>query len=226
SFTIVNRFSDKLSHLKESEQKWFDQKTPAWGWKEMITLTEVNDREGFLVNGELIIVVKVDVLEVEGKFEESSPVMETIDVNGFQVLPSQVTTEKYNTFYYIASKFCPKNQFLKTTYMNVLLGLTQTMCQSPQEISMDDIADQYAALVYLTEARFQLGWLEKKLDKIKEMKEKEEACLTRLQEMEEQLQPLKQKCSALEAQIDKEKVELLAAQFLFSLMMFTEDLSF
>jgi len=51
-----------------------------------------------LVNGELKIVVKVDVLEVQGKVdvseedvsEESSPVIETMDVNVFHVLPSQV----------------------------------------------------------------------------------------------------------------------------------------
>ncbi|ESQ30839.1 hypothetical protein EUTSA_v10011971mg, partial [Eutrema salsugineum] len=86
SFTIVNQFSDKQSQLRETLH-WFDKKSPDWGWKEMITLTELNDREGFLVNGKLIIVVKVDVLEVVGKFEESSPVMETVD--GFQVLPSQ-----------------------------------------------------------------------------------------------------------------------------------------
>lgn len=59
----------------------------------MISLDELHDKEGFLVNGEVKIVVKVDVLEVQGKVDvskESSPVMETIDINGFQVLPWQV----------------------------------------------------------------------------------------------------------------------------------------
>lgn len=60
----------------------------------MINLTELYAKKGFLVNGEVKIFVKVDVLEVQGKSdvseESSSPIMETIDVNGFQVLPSQV----------------------------------------------------------------------------------------------------------------------------------------
>ncbi|WZZ77779.1 hypothetical protein YC2023_098351 [Brassica napus] len=91
-----------------------------------------------LVNGELKIVVKVDVLEVQGKVdvseedvsEESSPVIETMDVNVFHVLPSQ------------------------------------TLCQSPWEISKDDLAEEYAALSYLTAEGFQLDWLGKKLDEV------------------------------------------------------------
>ncbi|ESQ30820.1 hypothetical protein EUTSA_v10011795mg [Eutrema salsugineum] len=178
--------------------------------------------EGLLVNGELIIVVKVDVLEVEGEVvvsEESSPVMETIDVNGFQVLPSQVDSANrlFARHQDIASKFRPKNPFLKTAYMNDLLSLTKAMCQSPQKISKDDLAEQYGALAYLTEAGFKVGWLEKKLNEVKEKKNKEEACLAQLQEMEEQLQPLKQRCLDLEAQIDKANVELLVARSPLSL---------
>ncbi|ESQ30822.1 hypothetical protein EUTSA_v10012071mg, partial [Eutrema salsugineum] len=125
-----------------------------------------------------------EVLEVVGKLEESSPVMETINVNGFLVLPSQV--ESVNRLFErhqdISSNFHPKNPFLKTAYMNVLLNLTQTLRQSPQEVSKNDMADQYASLAYLTEAGFELGWLEMKLDK-----------------------PLKQKCLDLEAQTAKTK---------------------
>lgn len=68
----------------------------------MIPLTKLNAKEGFLVNGKLIVVAKVEVLEVVGELdvsEESSSV--TIDVNGFQVLLSQVINyEKYNTCRY------------------------------------------------------------------------------------------------------------------------------
>ncbi|ESQ30833.1 hypothetical protein EUTSA_v10011998mg, partial [Eutrema salsugineum] len=197
SFTIVNQFSDKLSQLGET-QPWFDRKSPDWGFTEMIALTELKARKGFLVNDELIIVVKVYVLEVVGKLdvsEESSPVIETIDVKGFQVESVNRLFERHQD---IASKLRPKNPFMKTAYMNLLLGLTRTMCQSPQEVSKDDIAEQYAALAYLKEAGFKLDWLEKKLDKVKEKKEKEEA--------------LKEKCSDLEAQMKKVKAELLAAR--------------
>ncbi|ESQ30828.1 hypothetical protein EUTSA_v10012142mg, partial [Eutrema salsugineum] len=164
SFTIVNQFSEKLSQLKEPQPcPWLEQENPDWGFAEMITLTKLNAEEGFLVNDELIIVVKVDVLEVVGKLDvsgESSPV--TIDVKGFQVLPSQVESVK---------RLFERHQDIASNFL----------------ISMDDLADQYASLAYLTEAGFELGWLKKKLDKVKEVKEKEESCLARLKEMEEQL---------------------------------------
>ncbi|CAA7048061.1 unnamed protein product [Microthlaspi erraticum] len=190
SFTIVNQFSDQLSQTEEL-QKWYDQKTPDWGFTNIISLTKLHAGEGFLVNGDVIVAVKVDVLEVVGKldvWEESSPVMETIDVNGFQVLPCQVESVKrlFERHVDIASKFRAKNPFLKTACMNVLLSLTQTMCQSPQEISKDDLAGQYAALSYLKDSGFELGWLEKKLDK--------------------------RKYTDLEAQLDKVEDELFVAR--------------
>ncbi|RID49608.1 hypothetical protein BRARA_H00396 [Brassica rapa] len=170
SFTVVNQFSYKLSRLGG-----------------MISLSELHDKEGFLVNREVKIVLKVDVLEVQGKVdvsEESLPVMETIDVNGFHVLPSQ-------------------NPYLKTAYMNILLSLTQALCQSPWEISKDDLPEEYAALSYLAAEGFQLDWLGKKLDE--------------LQEMGEELKPLKRKYSEMEAQMDKLKAELSAAKYPVSL---------
>lgn len=75
-------------------QHWFDQKAADWGFSEMIRLNKLRAREGFMVNGEVVVTVKVDVLQVEGKVdvsEESSPVVETVDVNGFQVLTLQVS---------------------------------------------------------------------------------------------------------------------------------------
>ncbi|ESQ30825.1 hypothetical protein EUTSA_v10011981mg [Eutrema salsugineum] len=166
SFTIVNQFSDKLSQLKKPQPcPWLNQESPYWGFKEMITLTELNAKKGFMVNDELKIVVKVEVLEVvgrlEGKRQESSPVIETIDVKGFQVLPSHV--ESVNRLFKrhqdIASKLRAKNPFMKMAYMNLLLGLTQTM----------------------------LDWLEIKLDKVKEKKEKEEALKQKCSNLEAQM---------------------------------------
>lgn len=86
----------------------------------MLPLTKLNAKDGgFLVNDELKIVAEVDVIEVIGKLDvpgeseeetqpmkkikvdydhvestdlinETPPVSELMDVNGFQVLPSQV----------------------------------------------------------------------------------------------------------------------------------------
>ncbi|KAG7578813.1 MATH/TRAF domain [Arabidopsis thaliana x Arabidopsis arenosa] len=196
SLTLVNQKSENLSILRAESQHWFDQNSTSWGFPDMIPLSELHAKEEFLMNGELIVVAKIEVLEVVGKLDvsqESSSVVETVDVNGFQVLPSL-------------------NPYMKTAYMNVLLSLTKTLCQSPQDLSNEDMSGAGAALTYLREAGFKLDWLEKKLGEVKEKKKKEDASLKRLQEMEEQLTPLKRKYLDLEAQIDKEKAELLAAR--------------
>lgn len=78
----------------ESEQ-WFEQTSLSWGRLSMLHLNELHAKDsGFLVNGDLKIVVEIDVLEVIGKLdvtEETSTIIETMDVNGFQILPSQVS---------------------------------------------------------------------------------------------------------------------------------------
>ena len=74
----------------------------------MLLLTELNAKDGgFLVNGQVMIVAEVEFLEVIGTLDESEEIIkssdlinktqevaqqvkESIDVNGFQVLPSQV----------------------------------------------------------------------------------------------------------------------------------------
>ncbi|EOA32952.1 hypothetical protein CARUB_v10016281mg [Capsella rubella] len=214
SLSVVNKYSETLSTRKETEH-WFEDKAPSWGFPTLICLTELNDKEGFLVNGELTVVAKVEVLEVVGKLEESSsPVTVTVEVNGFQVLPSQVKSVKslFERHQDTASKFRLKNPYLKTAYMNFLLSLTQTLCRSTQEISKDDLSHAGAALIYLKKAGFKLDWLEKKLGEVKNKKKKEEACLARMREMDEELQPFKKKCLDLRAQMDKVKEELSEAR--------------
>lgn len=62
-----------------------------------------------------------------------------------------------------------------------------------------------------------MDWLGKKLDEVKEKKKKGKSCLAQLQEMEEELKPLKRKYSEMEAQMDKLKAELSAAKYPVSL---------
>ncbi|KAG7578811.1 MATH/TRAF domain [Arabidopsis thaliana x Arabidopsis arenosa] len=216
SLTLVNQFSEKLSQL-QVRQQWFNENLSSWGFPAMIPLTELHANKGFLVNGELKVVAKIEVLEVVGKLDvsqESSSVVETVDVNGFQVLPLQVEYVKrlFGKHLDIVSKFRLKNPYLKTACMNVLLSLIQTLCQSPQELSNDGLSDAGVALEYLIETGLKLDWLEKKLGEVKEKKKKEEACLVRLREMDEQLQTFKKRCLDIEDQISKEKQELLAAR--------------
>ncbi|KAG7634867.1 MATH/TRAF domain [Arabidopsis suecica] len=265
-FSVVNQLSDELSQARETKN-WFDASTSDWGFASMLSLKKLHDKDGgFLVNGELKIVVDVSVLEVIGKLDvpveseetttkalseleendvpeeseettkalskvdendgaesndslkEASSVKESMDVNGFRVLPSQVETVSciFERHPDIASEFGPKNQHLRSAYMNVLLSLIKTMCQSTQELSKDDLSDADAALAYLTDAGLNLNWLEEKLEEVSEKKENEEAGETRVHEIEEELKELKLKCSNLEAQLEKEKSNVSAARAPFS----------
>ena len=57
-----------------------------------------------------------------------------------------------------------------------------------------------------------MDWLEKKLDQVKDKKEREQSGLARLHELEEYLLKLKQKCSNLDLLVEKENVELSATR--------------
>ncbi|XP_020866131.1 MATH domain and coiled-coil domain-containing protein At1g31400 [Arabidopsis lyrata subsp. lyrata] len=187
--TVVNQMSEKLSKQEEL-QSWFDQNSLSWGYPAMLPLTKlVDENDGFLVNGEVKVVAEVGVLEVVGKSDvlvETLLVQESIDVNGFQVLPSQVDSVNnlFKNYPDIASKFCLENQLLRATYMNSLLCLTEILSQSPEKLSSVDLANAHCTLSSLTKAGFKLDWLEKKLKELRD---------TRVQQLEQDLKDLKEK---------------------------------
>ncbi|KAL1225751.1 MATH domain and coiled-coil domain-containing protein [Cardamine amara subsp. amara] len=236
SLTIVNQHSAKFSQSREGK-KWFDQKIPGSGFVSMLPLTRLHaNTDGFLVNGEVKIVAEVIVLEVIGKLDEATSSSkklklnddgegssglheENIDVNGFQVLPSQVELVRriFERHPESAVEFRAKNQHLRTACMNVLLSLIETLCTSPQELSNEDLAEADNALAHVKSSGFKVDWLETKLDQVKKKKEKEQYGETRMQELKEELKDFKQKCLDLEALLEKEKLELLAARSPLSL---------
>ncbi|VVB06151.1 unnamed protein product [Arabis nemorensis] len=204
SFTIVNQRPGENSELKETSH-WYHDKVLAWGFHEMLPLTELKAKDsGFLVNGHLKIVAPVNVLEVIGKLdvseesEEATQPLKKIkleddsavssdllnktqklnEINGYTLLPSQINFLKrlFVNHRDVASELLKKNPHVRTGYMNVLLSLTHKLCRSPQELSNDDLTDVRAAS---------------------------------LQEMEKELKTLKQKCLDLETQMDKKKSEIL-----------------
>ncbi|EFH62085.1 hypothetical protein ARALYDRAFT_899445 [Arabidopsis lyrata subsp. lyrata] len=199
--TIVNQVSDQLSQRREG---------------------------GFLVNNEVKIVVEVDVLQVIGKLDVSEESLEvnqplnriklngdgvvtsSVDVNGFQVLPSQAESVKriFEKHPEMALKFRAKNQHMKTSCINVLLSLIKTLCQSLQDISIDDLGQAEQALTYLNNLGFKVDWLECKLEEVKAKKMEEQIGKTRMQELEKDLKVFKKKCSDIEALLEKEKEEL------------------
>ncbi|XP_048593042.1 MATH domain and coiled-coil domain-containing protein At3g58270-like isoform X2 [Brassica napus] len=235
--SVVNQVSEELSQTKVTYH-CFDAKDFDWGFTTMLPLDKIHDKNGgFLVNGELKIVAEVYVLEVIGKLDEGGEesesvnmlegddgaesndllevsVNESTDVNGFQVLPSQAESLSliFERHPDIASKFRPKNQHLRTAYINVLLSLIKTLCQPTQELSKDDLNDAYASLAYLTNAGLNLDWLEEKLEEMSEKKDKQKAGEERMKEIEEELKDLKQKFSNLEAELEKEKADVSVAR--------------
>ncbi|VVB06138.1 unnamed protein product [Arabis nemorensis] len=181
---------------KDENAKWVDQKSPFFGFIAIIPISKLHTKDGgFLVNGEVKIVEEVEVLEVIGELDEpkkttlpkredaagskdllketSSVKDEGIDVNGFQVLPSQVELVKriFKKHPYIALEVRSKNQQLRKACMNVLLNLIETLSQSLQELSNEDLMEADNALTYLKDSGFKVDWLEKKLETVKEIKE-------------------------------------------------------
>ncbi|KAJ4896130.1 TRAF-like family protein [Raphanus sativus] len=169
--TIVNHLSHELSIHRETSI-WFDQKAPGWGLSGMLPFAKLHDKDGgFLVNDELKIVAEIEALEVIGMLDESKDLLEKtfMDVNGFQVLPSQVEAVRgiFERHPDIAVEFRAKNQNLRTACMNFLLGLSEMFSKSVQELSDEDLVEADIALTYLKNAGFKVDWLEKSLDQVK-----------------------------------------------------------
>ncbi|CAF2173119.1 unnamed protein product [Brassica napus] len=238
--SVVKQSYDIDSVMKETH-RWFDKKISCWGFP-LIPLTKLHDeREGFLEDGDLIVVAEVDVLEVVGTSDEPGESKDgssnlkiitgddgvpesndylkikvasfgtgNMDINGFQVLPSQVESVKliFERHPDIAVEFNAKNQHLRNACLSFLLSLVETLCQSLEKLSSEDLVEADIALTYLKDAGFKVDWMEKKLDQLKDKKEKEKSCLARLQEIEENLQKLKQKCSELDVLAEEEKADL------------------
>jgi glucan phosphoethanolaminetransferase (alkaline phosphatase superfamily) len=92
--------------------------------------------------------------------------------------------------------------------MYVLLSLIETLCKSLEEPSNDDLVGGDNALQYLKFSGFKVDWLEKKLEEVKEKKKEEQIGETRMQEMK----VFKQKCSDIEALMEREKSKLLVTR--------------
>ncbi|KAG7559691.1 hypothetical protein ISN45_Aa05g012790 [Arabidopsis thaliana x Arabidopsis arenosa] len=227
-----------LSYMGEEAHFWLDGKSFVHIYSEVISLSKLNAKEGgFLVNNEVKIVAEVDVLQAIGKldvYEDSKEVTQPlkkiklnggavsshlqkeaslVDVNGFLVLPSQAEYVKriFKKHPDMALEFRAKNQHMRTSSINLLLNIIETLCQSLQDLSIDDLGQAKLALTYLKYSGFKVDWLERKLEEVKEKKMEENIGKSRMQELEEELKVFKKKCSNIEALLEKEKTKVLAA---------------
>ncbi|KAL1225764.1 MATH domain and coiled-coil domain-containing protein [Cardamine amara subsp. amara] len=149
-----------------------------------------------------------------GDTECTNVVKETMDVNGFQVFSSQVETVNYIFKRHpdTALGFRPKNQKIRRAYMNELLNLIATLCQSPEKLSIDDMSNADETLADLIDVGFKLAWLKIKLNEVSEKKKIVQNSGARLQTLQEQLEKIKQMFLDLESQLQKETDEALAAR--------------
>ncbi|CAL9245875.1 unnamed protein product [Arabidopsis halleri] len=130
-------------------------------------------------------------------FEDSlSEDEETVEVNGFEVLVSQVI---------IRIK-------LKNAFMDVLLDLIETLCLSTTELSLEDLNKKENTLFDLTRAGLEVGWLRQKWDVAYLKKEKQRVPGARIIELEEQVRKRKLTLSDLESDLKNEKAAALAGR--------------
>lgn len=66
-----------------------------------------------------------------------------------------------------ASKFHQKNRHLKLMFMNVLIGLIETLFQLLQELYDDDLNEASFAVSYVENGGFKVDLLENKLIEVK-----------------------------------------------------------
>ncbi|CAH2058358.1 unnamed protein product [Thlaspi arvense] len=147
--------------------------------------------KGCLENDKLIIELYIKVVEsVDGDVSEKK---EIECINGFHVCASQITLvrEIFAEHPDIAQHFKPKNQVVKTEYMNVLLDLITTLNKPPHRISEAEISSAHSDLSELTDAGFKLEWLKTKIEEVSlKCKKSDDANGSRVQQLEERIKNL------------------------------------
>ncbi|CAH2047691.1 unnamed protein product [Thlaspi arvense] len=199
SFLLLDQSGKEPYKLTELWCKLFCAQVSGWGSAKAVPLRKLQEK-GFMENNKLIVKVEVKVVEVVDESEVTGN--ETLDVQGFQVLYSQVTsvTRLFAKHPGFAANFKPKSQLVKTTYMNILLGLIEALNKPPHSLSETELTNAHSELIDLTEAGFKLDWLRTKLDEVSLERKKASADGIRVQELEEEVKNLK-------AELNKEKVK-------------------
>uniref|UniRef100_M4DK44 MATH domain-containing protein n=1 Tax=Brassica campestris TaxID=3711 RepID=M4DK44_BRACM len=171
-----------------------DVKGPSWGFEKLCPLSKLQEN-GVLEKDRLIIEVYINLIEaVDGESGDVSGKEETMDINGFKVLASQVTlvrkifAEHPDTAVGLKSK----NQVLKTAYMNVLIGLINTLNKPSHNHSETELTKAGSELSELEEVGFKLDWLKSKLEEVSLERKKEDVYGNKVIQLEERVKNLEQ----------------------------------
>ncbi|CAA7047337.1 unnamed protein product [Microthlaspi erraticum] len=198
SFALLNQSDKEIYRICGSGKLFCDQFT-AWGLAKAVPLAKLQE-EGFLEKNKLRVKVEVKVVEVVDQGDATGN--KTFDFHGFHVHGSEVVALSWLFIEHpdFAANFRPLNESVKTTCMNLLLGLIETLNRPPQSLSKSDIRNSRRNLIKLTEEGFKLDWLKTKLYVVYLEWKKTNSDGSRVQELEEQVKNLK-----LELQNEKVK---------------------
>ncbi|KAJ4897301.1 TRAF-like family protein [Raphanus sativus] len=191
-FTVLNHRNIERCRSKIANNTVFDAKGKAWGFRKLHLLSKLKEKF-FMGKDSLIVEVYIDVITVDGETEDVIE-KETVDTNGFQVSASQVALVKKIFVEHpdIALGLKPKNQVVKTAYMNVLLGLINTLNKPSESHSEAELLISQGELSELEEVGFKIDWLKPKLDNVFLERKKDDADGSRLQQLEERVKNLEQ----------------------------------
>ncbi|CAA7029591.1 unnamed protein product [Microthlaspi erraticum] len=206
SFFLVNQLGKDLIKINDTTCRLFCAQMSGWGRSKAVPLKKLQEK-GFLEKNKLIVKVEVKVVEVVDQGDVTGK--ETFDYGGFQVLYSQATSlsKLFANHPNVAVNVRQKNQRVKTTYMNILLDLIETLDKPPHSISETELSNTRSELIDLTEAGFKLDFLKTKLEEVSLERKKTNAADddgSRVQELEKQIKNLK-------AELNEEKVKSVSS---------------
>ncbi|CAA7029609.1 unnamed protein product [Microthlaspi erraticum] len=206
SFVLLNQ-SGKELFRKDGSCKLFCAQFSSWGRADAVPLQKLQEK-GFMEKNKLIVKVEVKVVEVVDQGDVTGK--ETFDFMGFRVLYSQVGTVSrlFGKHPDIAINFRPKNQLVKTTYINILLGLIETLNKRPHNLSETELSNARSELIELTEAGFKLDWLKTKLAEVTLERKKPNSDGGRVQELEKEITTSTAKVLSLEQRVPNLQNEL------------------
>ncbi|XP_010419487.1 PREDICTED: MATH domain and coiled-coil domain-containing protein At2g42470-like [Camelina sativa] len=208
SILLLNQSGQELYRKDEPFDQLFCAEIPQMGWPKAVPLEKLHEK-GFLENNKLILNVQVKVAQV--------------DDEGSVTSVSWIFVEHPN----FAVNFKPKNQLLKTAYMNILLGLIETLKKPLHSITDTELNNAESDFIELTEAGFNLDWLKIKLDEVFIERKTANADGSRVQELikliknlkvelnQEQILSLEQTVSNLKDEHNKNNIVKTLQTFLF-----------
>ncbi|XP_023640423.1 MATH domain and coiled-coil domain-containing protein At2g42465 [Capsella rubella] len=224
-FVLLNQSGRELHRTPEIGDQWFCADALSWGFPQTLPRRKLVDKI-FMENDRFSIEIYIKVSEVvEGyhmfpasftnkllrsclEYPDKTD-KETVDVNGFQVLSSQVTSVRkvFEDHPDIAVDIRSKNQVVKTEYMNVLLRVMETMGKPSENMSETELSNAHSELTELTEVGFKVEWLKTKLEEVTVEWKKANADGGRIQQLEEHVKNLELTVSDLKAELEKEKAK-------------------